>query len=76
MTTQQAEKERIAKRDWAIAQSSNLVTALHKAKELDWKNKKVQVRAETINGVETFIVEPYEQGCGCRNILRYNDYFD
>jgi hypothetical protein len=54
--------------------SGGLVQTLHKAKELGWKEQKVQVRFDKNDGL--YYVEPFEDGCGCRGLLKYSDYFD
>jgi hypothetical protein len=72
---QQAIKNR-EKKSWEIYKSSSMVEALHKARDLGWKDKKVQVRLEKTEMGEVYFVEPFEKGCGCRGILKYKDYFD
>lgn len=76
----EAEKERIAaieKPTWSLFESTSLVEALHFAKEHGWFKSEVQVRQENRGkDYAWFIVEPYEEGCSCRGILRYSDYFD
>lgn len=64
------------KTKWEHYAGVSLVNALHQAKEMGWKEKKVQVRYEVVDGIETYYVEPYEQGCGCKGMLKYRDYFD
>jgi len=61
---------------WELHNGTNIVEALHKAKELGWKEDKVQVRYENIDNNITYYVEPYEKGCGCRGLLKYKDFFD
>lgn len=81
--TRDVERER-AKRNqearkstWEILKTTSMVEALHKARELGWKENKVQVRAVRIDeSSEEYYVEPYEEGCGCRGILKYRNYFD
>lgn len=61
---------------WEILKTTSLVEALHKARDLGWKDNRVQVRFERLDeSSEMYYVEPYEQGCGCRGILKYKDYF-
>lgn len=76
--TSEAEKKRFLAKNqsWAILETTNIVEALHKAKELGWKDKKVQVRYEKFDDYEMYYVEPYEKGCGCKGILKYKEYFD
>lgn len=76
--TQQKEKQRVEdrKKSWELLKTTSIVQALHTARDMGWKDKKVQVRVENENGVETYYVEPYEKGCGCRGILKYRNYFD
>lgn len=62
---------------WEIFSSHSLVQTLHRAKELGWKDKKVQVRAERVaEDVVNYIIEPWEKDCSCPSMLRYSDYFD
>ena len=80
------EKERIQelqvkregnKESWEFIRTSSLVQALHTAKDMGWKYNKVQVRVEKISDTEReYLVEPYEEGCGCKGILKYNQYFN
>lgn len=78
--TADAEKERIAQKSvptWGLYSGTSLPDVLHRARDMGWFEAKVQVRAEgTASDVTTFIIEPYEEGCGCSGILRYSDYFD
>jgi len=73
--TQQAEKERTSK-PWEHLKTSSLVKAVHTARDMGWKERKVQVRFEDGPEGTTYFVEPYEKGCGCRGILKYRNYFD
>lgn len=77
--TGQAEKERIAQRSkpkWGLYSGNSLVNVLHKAREMGWGEKKVQVRFEKLGtDIVEYVVEPYEQGCGCAGLLKYEDYF-
>jgi hypothetical protein len=75
MLTSEAEKKRVHKPSWELYSGTSIVQAVRTAKEMGWKDKKVQVRYETVDdGVEMFYVEPYEKGCGCKGILKYKDY--
>lgn len=75
--TSEAEKLRPKKSSWSLLETRSIVEAVHKAKELGWSDKKVQVRYERIDDdSEIYYVEPYEKGCGCRGMLKYKDYFD
>lgn len=66
-----------AAKSWSMHETTSLVDALHTAKKLGWKEKKVQVREEEISDGEfVYYVEPWEKGCGCRGLLRYKDFFD
>lgn len=78
--TGEAEKERLANRKlpkWGLLNTFSIVEAVHFARENGWKEKKVQVRVE-IQGddIVEYIVEPYEEGCTCRGLLKYKDYFE
>lgn len=60
---------------WELFRSMSLVETLRKANELGWKDKKVQVRAETyVYGTE-YAIEPWEKDCNCPSILKYEDYY-
>lgn len=72
----QTRKDRERPTSWEILRTTSLVEAVRKAKDLGWKEKKVQVRYENIRGVETYFVEPYEPGCGCKGMLKYKNYFN
>lgn len=60
---------------WEYLRTSNLVEAVHKAKDLGWAENKVQVKEMQV-GIDEFIyfVEPYEN-CGCPSLMKYEDYF-
>jgi hypothetical protein len=61
---------------WEHFRTSSLVEAVHRAKEMGWAYKKVQVRMELVaKDAEEYVVEPYEMNCGCPNILKYADFF-
>lgn len=69
------QKEKLPK--WGLLTTKSVVEAVHFARDNGWKDKKVQVRFETtINNNVQYIVEPYEEGCGCRGLLRYKDYYE
>lgn len=74
-----AEKQRLAQRNvkpkWEYLETSNIVEAVHHAKDMGWKEDKVQVRYVTRDGETTYFVEPFEKNCGCRGILKYKEYF-
>ena len=81
--TKDVEKERVEKQKethynstWEYYSGTSLVEALHKARDMGWKDKKVQVRHIKSEEGITYFVEPYEQGCGCHGILKYGDFFD
>lgn len=68
--------EDIQKGMWSLYESPNLFDVIRKAKEMGWEQNKVQVRGEWINGNESmFFIEPYEDGCGCKGLLRYKDFW-
>jgi len=73
--TKDVEKERATK-TWELLQTRSLVKAAHTARDLGWKENKVQVRYEETSEGTTYFVEPYERGCGCKGILKYRHYFD
>ncbi len=72
------EKERREKETptWELLETRSLVKALHFAKASGWKEKKVQVRYSDTEDGALYYVEPFEQDCGCRGILKYGDFFD
>ncbi len=78
-TTQEAEIKRVQenRRTWELFSSTSLVGTLHKARDLGWKEKKVQVRVEKLaQDMVSYIIEPFEKDCSCPNMLRYRDFFD
>lgn len=78
MLAREREQKRRAK--WELFSSERLVETVHKARELGWADKKVQVRVSTVglksDGTERVVysIEPFEHDCGCSNILKYDDY--
>lgn len=78
--TQEAEQERLANREtpqWGLYSSPSIVSAIKWAQLAGWKEKKVQVRFEMVGSdVVQYTVEPYEEGCSCRGLLKYEDYFN
>jgi hypothetical protein len=78
--TRNAEKERQEKNKirretkpkWEYFSSESLVEVVHAAKDMGWKDNQVQVRKSGT----FYIIEPYEEGCGCRGLLKYKDFFD
>lgn len=76
-TTQEAELDRInarVKPSWGLFQSFSLAETVHKAVELGWAEKKVQVRAECNKGEFIYTIEPFERDCNCPSLLKYADY--
>ena len=70
------DRNKAQKAKWELFSSTSLVEAVHKARDLGWADKKVQVRADEDNyGNRTYIVEPFEKDCGCPSMLKYADYF-
>lgn len=60
---------------WELSRGTSVVEITRKARDLGWAQDKVQVRWEkTIEGIE-YVIEPYEQGCGCRGLLKYDHFF-
>ena len=65
------------KTTWEYYSGPSLVTAVRTARDMGWKEMKVQVRrVKNPDNTEMYYVEPFEDGCGCRGILKYKDYFD
>lgn len=76
-----SERRKIQKAHWELFKTRNLVEAVHKAKDLGWAEKKVQVKGIQV-GVDNegdeiieYTIEPFERDCSCPNILKYVDYF-
>lgn len=82
--TQDAENARVAESvknreqasSYEYLKTTSLVEAVHFARDNGWKEKKVQVRVEIIDSIETLFVEPFERDCGCKGLLRYADFYD
>ena len=85
--TKDKEKQRVAKiyndvisktekSKWEFLETTNMVNALRTARDMGWKDNKVQVRYVTIGEETTYFVEPYEKNCGCRGILKYKEFFN
>ena len=69
-------QEKQDKPRWEIFRSGSLVEAVHKARDLGWADKKVQVKKEVIaENTLDYVIEPYEEGCRCRGLLDYDDFF-
>lgn len=69
-------KESPQKNQWEYLRTYSLVEAVHKAREMGWYEKKVQVRMEPINSdTVEYVIEPFEKDCSCPLILKYTDYF-
>lgn len=60
---------------WEIFRTNSLVEVSRKAKVLGWAEKKVQVRVERLGDYIEYVIEPYEEGCGCSGILKYQDIY-
>lgn len=71
------EREQKRRAQWELFRSERLVEAVHKARDMGWSDKKVQVRVEENNatGKQTYIIEPFERDCGCPSMLKFADYF-
>jgi hypothetical protein len=70
-------REKRHNKSWELLKSTNLVEAVRTARDMGWKENKVQVRYERIDAESmAYFVEPYEAGCGCRGLLKYKDFFD
>jgi len=71
-----SDRNKAQRTKWELFGSESLVETVHKARDMGWADKKVQVR-----GVQTgptrfqYSIEPFEKDCGCANILKYEDYF-
>ena len=60
---------------WEYFTSINFAEVTEKAKEMGWKNKKVQVRVEFEGEVAHYYIEPFERDCSCPDILNYIKIF-
>jgi len=71
------DRNKAQSRKWAIFTSYSIVETVHKARDMGWAEKKVQVRAEEdyATGIRTYSIEPFEKECKCPSILIYDDYF-
>lgn len=69
------QKDRAVRKTWEFITTTNIVEALRVARDLGWKDKKVQVRMNKEDEVVEYVVEPYEAGCGCTGLLKYDQYF-
>lgn len=77
--TKDAELERIEedKVSWELFSGTSVAKALRTARDLGWKDKKVQVRVERIgDDMLKYYVEPFEKDCSCPHMLKYSDWFD
>lgn len=81
--TKDAEKKRVETKDkkrhtntWEYYSGDSIVEATRLARDMGWKEYKVQVRYVQSGDKTTYYVEPFEDGCGCRGILKYKDFFD
>lgn len=72
----QEERRQIQRRTWELFKSTSMVEAVRKARDLGWEDKKVQVRVMQRAEGDEYYVEPFEKDCGCRNILKFSDFFD
>lgn len=77
--TGEAEAERIKAQKmptWELYRGVSIVKALRTARDLGWSTNQVQVRIERKSkDVIEYLVEPYEEGCSCRGLLKYKDYY-
>jgi hypothetical protein len=79
----EVEKEEIERRDkpddkpkWELYRSASLVLVVHWARANGWADNKVQVKRDIIaKNMVDYVVEPYEEGCRCHNLLSYDDFF-
>ena len=78
--TGEAEKERLQKRTlptWELYRGTSIVKAVRTARDMGWGKKEVQVRVERLGtDIVEYVVEPYEEGCSCRGLLKYVDYYE
>ena len=59
---------------WEYYKTTSYDAAIYKAKELGWKEKRVQIRVEFVDITAHYYIEPPEQECACPHILKYNDH--
>ncbi len=68
-------KERNAQENkWELYSDDSIVRVIRKARDMGWKERRVQVRYDKDN--EMYYIEPFEKDCGCRGMLRYKDFYD
>lgn len=74
---QEAENERLANRNltWEYFSSDNYEETIHKAKDMGWKERRVQVKVLTNGEKVTYMIEPFERDCECPNLLNYDKAF-
>lgn len=74
---EQEEAKQDKRSPWELYRTSSIVEVVHKARDMEWGQSKVQVRAEHVasDAIE-YVIEPYEHGCSCRGLLKYSDYFE
>lgn len=59
---------------WEYTHSEDLDYIIEEAIRMGWKNNEVQVKRYQHDGKHVFYIEPYEEGCTCPGLLKYDDY--
>lgn len=73
--SQEAVKLRPPRPTWEIMRSFEKDVIIENALGMGWADKKIQVKQHQINPeLWEYIIEPYEEDCGCPSLLRYEDY--
>jgi hypothetical protein len=75
----EVEKRHVAQergKTWEYYSGPSLVEAVRDARDRGWEIKKVQVRyVRQEDNMVTYYVEPYEEGCGCKGLLKFKDFY-
>lgn len=73
--SQEATKLRPPRPTWEILRSYSKEEIIKSALEMGWADNKIQVKQHQINlELWEYVIEPYEEDCGCPSLLKYADY--
>lgn len=59
---------------WEYYKTTVYDNAIAKAKQLGWKEKRVQIRVEFQGMTAHYYIEPWEMDCVCPHILKYDQH--
>ena len=62
-------KRELTKPTWEHYTTYDYTEAIDIAKEMGWKDKKVQVKRYAEGGRWRYVIEPYEENCGCPSLI-------